>query len=104
MSRAGSWNGSGPRPRTPPPSGAARTAAEAGAGAGTTLAEAGDAWSDEGGGSSGVLWGRMLHSLGRALGDDAAVDAAAVAAGVEEARTAVMGFGKARVGDKTMVD
>jgi dihydroxyacetone kinase len=83
---------------------AARTAAEAGAGAGTTLAEAGDAWSDEGGGTSGVLWGRMLHSLGRALGDDAAVDAAAVAAGVEEARTAVMGFGKARVGDKTMVD
>jgi dihydroxyacetone kinase len=83
---------------------AARTAAETGAGAGTTLAEAGDAWSDEGGGTSGVLWGRILHSLGRALGDDAAVNAAAVAAGVQEARTAVMRFGKAQVGDKTMID
>jgi dihydroxyacetone kinase len=83
---------------------AARTAAEAGAGAGTTLAEAGDAWSDEGGGTSGVLWGRMLHSLGLSLGDDAPVDAAAMSAGVTQARQAVMSFGKAQVGDKTMID
>ena len=83
---------------------AGRSAAEAGAGAGTTLAEAGDAWSDEGGGTSGVLWGRMLRSLGQSLGDDAEVDAAAVSAGVEQARQAVMSFGKAQVGDKTMID
>jgi D-erythrulose 4-kinase len=48
---------------------AARAAAQAGAGAGTTLSEAGDAWSDDAGGTSGVLWGRMLRSLGQTLGD-----------------------------------
>ncbi len=84
--------------------GAARSAAEAGAGAGTTLTEAGDAWSDQGGGTSGVIWGRILQTLGRALGDDAPVNAAAVSAAVGEARDVVMGFGKAQVGDKTMVD
>jgi D-erythrulose 4-kinase len=83
---------------------AARSAAEAGAGAGTTLTEAGDAWSDEGGGTSGVIWGRMLQTLGQALGDDAPVNAAAVAAGAVETKDVVMGFGKAQVGDKTMVD
>jgi dihydroxyacetone kinase len=83
---------------------AARAAAQAGAGAGTVLAEAGDAWSDTGGGTSGVLWGRMLVALGRALGDDAAVDAAAVSAGVVAAGEAVTSFGKAQVGDKTMID
>jgi dihydroxyacetone kinase len=83
---------------------AARGAAEAGAGAGTTLAHAGEAWSDKGGGTSGVLWGRMVQSLGQALGDDAPVDATAVAAGAGEAKKAVMDFGKAQVGDKTMID
>ena len=83
---------------------AARAAAEAGAGAGTTLAEAGDAWSDTGGGTSGVIWGRMLSTLGRALGDDAAVDGPAVVAAVTRARDDVIGFGKAQVGDKTMID
>jgi dihydroxyacetone kinase len=83
---------------------AARSAAEAGAGAGTTLTEAGDAWSDQGGGTSGVIWGRILQTIGRRLGDDAPVDAAVVAAAVGEARDVVMGFGKAQVGDKTMID
>jgi D-erythrulose 4-kinase len=83
---------------------AARSAADAGAGAGTTLAEAGDAWSDQGGGTSGVIWGRILQTLGKTLGDDAPVNAAVVAAAVGEARDVVMGFGKAKVGDKTMVD
>ena len=83
---------------------AARSAADAGAGAGTTLAEAGNAWSDQGGGTSGVIWGRILQSLGKTLGDEAPVNAAVVAAAVGEARDVVMGFGKAKVGDKTMVD
>jgi D-erythrulose 4-kinase len=83
---------------------AARSAADAGAGAGTTLAEAGDAWSDQGGGTSGVIWGRILQTLGKTLGDEAPVNAAVVAAAVGEARDVVMGFGKAKVGDKTMVD
>jgi D-erythrulose 4-kinase len=83
---------------------AARAAAEAGAGAGTTLAEAADGWSDTGGGTSGVIWGRMLQALGRALGDDAPVDGPAVVAAVTQARDEVLSFGKAQVGDKTMVD
>ncbi len=83
---------------------AARSAAQAGAGAGTTLVEAGDAWSDQGGGTSGVIWGRMLQAFGTSLGDQAPVDATAVSAGVRQARDAVMSFGKATVGDKTMID
>jgi dihydroxyacetone kinase len=83
---------------------AARSAAEAGAGAGTTLAEAGDAWSDQGGGTSGVIWGRILHTLGQAFGDDAPVEKAVVSASVIEVQNVVMGFGKAQVGDKTMID
>jgi dihydroxyacetone kinase len=83
---------------------AAQEAAEAGAGTATTLTAAGDAWSDEGGGTSGVIWGRILQTLGQALGDDAPVDGAAVAAAVAQARDVVMGFGKAQVGDKTMID
>ena len=83
---------------------AARSAAEAGAGAGTTLAEAGDAWSDQGGGTSGVIWGRILHTLGQAFGDDAPVEKAVVSASLVEVQNVVMGFGKAQVGDKTMID
>ncbi len=51
-----------------------------------------------------MIWGRILQTLGRALGDDAPVDAAAVSAAVAQARDVVMGFGKAQVGDKTMID
>ncbi|TKV61606.1 dihydroxyacetone kinase family protein [Nakamurella flava] len=83
---------------------AARSAAEAGAGAGSVLIEAGDAWSDQGGGTSGVIWGRMLQAFGKSLGDEKPVDAAAVVAAASEARDVVMGFGKATVGDKTMID
>lgn len=83
---------------------AAHAVAAAGGGAGTTLIEAGDAWSDQGGGTSGVIWGRMLQAFGSALGDQAPVDAAAVAGGAAEARRVVMSFGKATVGDKTMID
>jgi dihydroxyacetone kinase len=83
---------------------AARAAVEAGAGAQTTLTRAADAWSDKAGGTSGALWGEMLRTLGARLGDTDAVSAEAVAEGVEQAKDAVMAFGKAKVGDKTMVD
>ena len=38
------------------------------------------------------------------MGDDAAVDEAAVSADVAQAKQAVMSFGKAQVGDKTMIN
>ncbi|MFK4788959.1 dihydroxyacetone kinase family protein [Microbacterium sp. ZW T5_56] len=86
---------------------AATTAAEVlsrGAGARTVLHHAGDSWADIGGGTSGAIWGEMLVALGESLGDDAAVGAAEVGAGVGRMKDAVMSFGKATVGDKTMID
>ncbi|SMH40479.1 homodimeric dihydroxyacetone kinase [Rathayibacter oskolensis] len=81
----------------------ARAALEAGAGSGTVLAHAGDAWSDRAGGTSGALWGAALDAVGAALGDSERPSAESVLAGVEKARTAILGFG-ATPGDKTMVD
>ncbi|HEY5223971.1 MAG TPA: dihydroxyacetone kinase family protein [Microbacteriaceae bacterium] len=87
---------------------AAATAAEQvfglGAGAGTVLARAGDAWADRAGGTSGALWGIALRSLGAAVGDAATADAASVAVGVSAARDEIAKFGKAQLGDKTLLD
>jgi len=74
------------------------------AGAGTLLARAGDAWANKAGGTSGALWGAILRSIGTGLGDSAAPSAGSVSAGVAAAKDEVMNFGKAVVGDKTMVD
>ncbi|MCL2804248.1 MAG: DAK2 domain-containing protein, partial [Micrococcales bacterium] len=73
-------------------------------GTGTVLAEAGNAWAEEAGGTSGALWGLLLRTLGGSLGDTQAPSAEAVAAAVEQASQAVMTVGKAQLGDKTMVD
>lgn len=83
---------------------AARNAVEGGAGCRTTLEFAADAWSDRAGGTSGALWGIILNEIGKSLGDDKAVDGQLVAQGVSRAVTEVMNFGKAQLGDKTLVD
>jgi dihydroxyacetone kinase len=83
---------------------AAADAVARGAGAATALHIAGDAWADKGGGTSGALWGMALRAVGDALGDSSAPDAGAVAAGVAQAAAAIMEFGKAKPGDKTLVD
>ncbi|GAA1724732.1 dihydroxyacetone kinase family protein [Microbacterium paludicola] len=83
---------------------AAHRAVDGGAGARTVLAHAAEAWSDKAGGTSGAIWAEILRTVGEALGDESTADAAAVAAGVTAAKDAVMAFGKAKVGDKTMVD
>ena len=79
-------------------------AADAGAGARTTLAAAADAWSDKAGGTSGALWGVILNAVAARLGDAGTPDAAAVAAGVAEGLRGVQEYGRAEVGDKTLVD
>ncbi|MFJ4224074.1 dihydroxyacetone kinase family protein [Microbacterium sp. NPDC089695] len=79
-------------------------AADAGAGAQTTLARAADAWADKAGGTSGALWGVILHAVAARLGDAGRPDAAAIAAGVDAGVRGVQSYGKAEVGDKTMVD
>ena len=83
---------------------AATDAVERGAGAATTLHLAADAWADRAGGTSGALWGMALRAVGDAIGNSTTPDAGAVAAGVAEAAASIMGFGKAKVGDKTLVD
>jgi D-erythrulose 4-kinase len=83
---------------------AARVTAEVGAGVGTLLARAADAWSDRAGGTSGALWGVALRSLGTALGDDEAPTRQAVATGVASAADGIIAYGKAQLGDKTLVD
>lgn len=83
---------------------AAATALAAGAGAGTLLIKAGDAWADRAGGTSGALWGVVLRALGDRLGDAEPASSAAVVEGVAAARDGVIDYGKAEVGDKTLVD
>ncbi|MDP9904838.1 dihydroxyacetone kinase family protein [Arthrobacter bambusae] len=83
---------------------AAADAVVRGAGAATTLHFAGDAWADKAGGTSGALWGMALRAVGDALGNANAPDGGAVATGVADAAAAIMNFGKAKVGDKTLVD
>ncbi|TAP45089.1 dihydroxyacetone kinase family protein [Arthrobacter sp. S39] len=83
---------------------AATDAVARGAGAATTLHFAADAWADKAGGTSGALWGMALRAVGDAVGDSKAPDAGAVAKGVAGAAAAIMDFGKAKPGDKTLVD
>jgi dihydroxyacetone kinase len=83
---------------------AAQQAFELGGGARGVLQWAADAWADDGGGTSGAIWGEMLAALAASLGDSAAVDAEQVRVGVLRMKGAVMSFGKAKPGDKTMID
>jgi len=83
---------------------AAREVFGLGAGAVTVLARAGDAWADRAGGTSGALWGIGLRAIGAVLGDEALPDAAAVASGVREAQIEIVRYGKAQLGDKTLLD
>ena len=82
---------------------AERVVAEGG-GVGRLLIEAGDAWSDHGGGTSGALWGIALTAAGASLSGTTTFDAATVSCAVDAALLAVQELGKAKVGDKTLVD
>lgn len=75
-----------------------------GAGAGTTLEKAGESWADRAGGTSGALWGIILKEIGKELGDVVQPTAGTIATSVERAKDAVISFGKAQLGDKTLVD
>lgn len=83
---------------------AARAAAIGGAGAGTLLSFAGDAWADKAGGTSGALWGLGLRAIAAQVGDSEYPTGSAIAAGVTDAATEVVRFGKAQLGDKTLLD
>jgi dihydroxyacetone kinase len=83
---------------------AAEKAVAAGAGAASALAMAGDAWADRAGGTSGALWGLALRTWSSALSDEAEITPDAVARGARAGLDAVMRLGRAKVGDKTLVD
>ena len=83
---------------------AAREVFGLGGGAGTVVTRAGNAWADRAGGTSGALWGIGLRALGAALGDEVSPDAATVASGVREAQREIVRYGKAQLGDKTLLD
>lgn len=83
----------------------AAVGADADPGGGWLLQQAGQAWAERAGGTSGVLWGAALEALGRRLGDTAeAYPASEVAAGVREFASTIQQLGGARPGDKTLLD
>ena len=83
---------------------AAHEALDAGVGMATLFSQAGAAWAEGAGGTSGAAWGKALTAFGQALSDqEAADDDALIRAGVAAAR-AFETVGTARPGDKTMVD
>jgi dihydroxyacetone kinase len=79
-------------------------AVDAGAGAHTALALGGDAWADRAGGTSGAIWGLLLRSWSNALTDADAPDDKAIVEGARLALDGVTHLGRARLGDKTLVD
>ncbi|WP_428423646.1 dihydroxyacetone kinase family protein [Pararhizobium sp.] len=83
---------------------AANAAVAAGAGAASVLAGAGDAWADRAGGTSGAIWGLLLRSWSNALSDSDAIEKDAAVKGARLALEGVTRLGRARLGDKTLVD
>lgn len=80
---------------------AAATSRDAGLSA--ALRAAGEAWSEIAGGTSGALWGAALASLAPTLDRDD-LSTAQVAAAARAALDTLVRLGRAKVGDKTMVD
>ncbi len=75
-----------------------------GGGAGSVLQSAGLSWADGAGGTSGILWGVLLSTTGRALGDEQAPDAAAVAGALTAGARAVQELSGTALGDKSLLD
>ena len=70
-----------------------------------TFIRGGTAFQNAAGGASGALVGAWLIAIGTGLPDrDEAVDAAALAAALDEAMATLQRLGEAQPGDKTMID
>lgn len=83
---------------------AARGALSAKAGASSLLFAAADAWADKAGGTSGVIWGVILSSIAAEMNNQDKVSSTQIAKGLSKALENVKNFGKATLGDKTLVD
>ena len=85
--------------------GSATEAVSLNAGARETLERAGASWSGKAGGTSGALWGAALAAMGKSFSDDALViQSSDVLTAVSDALETIVRLGKAKLGDKTMVD
>ena len=84
---------------------AAKAAAEATrSGVGQVLCAAGRAFAGEAGGTSGLLWGVLLETVGEALTESEESTSERVAEAVHCGVRAVERLGGAKLGDKTMLD
>jgi len=83
---------------------ASQRALEEKAGAAALLNSAADSWSDHAGGTSGVIWGVILSSIASEIDNESEITANQLAAGFNKALQNVKNFGKAQVGDKTLID
>lgn len=83
---------------------AAEVAVSAGGGVRSVLAAAGAAFGDRAGGTSGILWGLLLETIGEGLGNQEPVTLDGLAKAVRAGATRVQTFGHAELGDKTMLD
>lgn len=83
---------------------AARAASDAGAGLSTVVTRAGQAWSDNAGGTSGALWGAMILAAGGSLADSGRPVLGDAVTALRAASDALLRVGGAELGDKTMVD
>ena len=73
-------------------------------GVGGVIDAAGAAWADRAGGTSGALWGIFLRTIAVEIGGVRAPDVRAFSEAVRRGAAEVQKFGKAEVGDKTMMD
>jgi dihydroxyacetone kinase phosphoprotein-dependent L subunit len=70
---------------------------------GSAIIAAGDAFADAAGGASGALWGVFLRAIGKRIGDGDVSPEVLVAA-LRAGQDQIERVGKARPGDKTMLD
>jgi dihydroxyacetone kinase len=82
----------------------ARAGLVAGGGLGAVVTSAATAWAREAGGTSGVLWGALLGTVGERIGNDRLPSVRQVADAVGRAYQVVTEVGGAKPGDRTMVD
>ncbi len=85
-------------------SGAVESARSSNSGPHTLLTDAGLAFADKAGGSSGALWGTFLGGIGSALPAGRAPDASEVAAAMASGAKALQKLGGCKLQDKTMYD
>ena len=62
------------------------------------------AFSGAAGGASGALYGAWISAIGQSLGDEEKPDASAVHRALDSSLATLRDLGKARPGDKTMID